>query len=256
MIDSITPIPALRDNYIWMLQDHASRHVWVVDPGDAAPVIHTLQQHHLILAGILLTHHHMDHSGGIAALVSEMNHIPVIGSHRSKIPFITQPVRDQDEINCLGQTMQVMEIPGHTLDHTAFYINGKILFSGDTLFSAGCGRIFEGTPEMMYQSLCKLLKLNDTTRLYCGHEYTLANLSFAEIVEPHNTAIQQKKHAAAKADNSCTLPSTLHDEKTFNPFLRCDIPEVIAATEKRIGHKMKTATEVFTALREWKSQTS
>lgn len=247
--DNLIPIRALKDNYIWILLETSTKKAFVVDPGDAEPVINALNQLGYSLAGILITHHHWDHTGGIDELIRYENDISIVGSHRSTIKTINQPVKDGDKIHCLNFDLTAMEIPGHTLDHTAYHINGTLLFSGDTLFSAGCGRIFEGTPEMMYASLMRLMQLNNDTKLYCGHEYTLNNLRFAEIVEPNNPAIQKK----IREINGCSLPSTLHDEKLFNPFLRCHLPDVVHAAEKYSGKKLFRPVDVFTVLREWKN---
>lgn len=256
--EDIIPIRALKDNYIWTLLDKTTKKAFVVDPGDANPVIETMEKLQFTLAGILLTHHHADHSGGINELLDYAGSIPVIASHKSPIKTINRHVKNGDEVIFSNFRLQVMEIPGHTLDHIAYYTisrNPNLLFSGDTLFSAGCGRIFEGTPEMMFNSLNKLLQLNDKTKLYCGHEYTLANLRFSHEVEPNNKDIANKIEAATKIGerNGCTLPSTLRDEKTFNPFLRFENTDVIRAAEKYAGKKLNNPVEVFTVIREWKN---
>ena len=255
---NIIPIPALADNYIWMFFDEALKAAWIVDPGEATPVINTLNQYGLRLAGILITHHHADHCGGIAALLHHMGNIPVFGSYKSPNSFISHPLKEGDEIILTAKPdvlqFNAIEIPGHTLDHTAYYGSGG-LFCGDTLFSAGCGKVFEGTPAMMYHSLGKLKQLDDETKIYCGHEYTLANLQFAKQVEPNNPDIVNKIKSAENLlqKNGCTLPSTLQEEKTFNPFLRCDVKEVIDAAEKHAGKKLNDPVEVFATLREWKN---
>lgn len=253
--DNIIPIRALKDNYVWTLIDKPNQKAFVIDPGDASPVIDTLEQLHYSLAGIMITHHHPDHSGGISDLLDYAGDIPVIASHRSRLNTINQKVKEGDTIDFAQFNLTVMEIPGHTLDHIAFYIDSSILFSGDTLFSGGCGRIFEGNPKMMFDSLNNILQLQDATRLYCGHEYTIANLSFAQTVEPHNQEIAVKIEAAKKivASNGCTLPSTLRDQKNVNPFLRCHIPDVIHAAEKYANAKLSSPLQVFTAIREWKN---
>jgi hydroxyacylglutathione hydrolase len=248
-MENIIPVRALKDNYIWMLLDAKNKKSFAIDPGEAAPVIETLKRLEMGLAGILVTHHHWDHTGGIEDLLDYAGNIPVIASHRSNLMTVNHRVKDDDNIPCLNFHLKAMEIPGHTLDHTAYYINSSILFSGDTLFSAGCGRIFEGTPEMMFATLNKILTLDENTKLYCGHEYTLANLRFAEAVEPQNPEIKKKMNSI----NGCSLPSTLKDEKLFNPFLRCHIPDVIQAAEKCANKKLRSPLEVFTAIREWKN---
>lgn len=253
-MQTIIPIPALRDNYIWMLWNTDIQKAWVVDPGDSKPVIEALNQYQITLAGILVTHHHDDHCNGVPELLNFFGDIPVVGSYKSPREYISLRVKENDEIVCFDQKFKVMEIPGHTLDHTAYYGN-TILFCGDTLFSAGCGRIFEGTPEMMYHTLGKLKNLNNHTEIYCGHEYTLANLYFAKAVEPNNASIQQKIAEIEKnfSKTHCTLPSILSEEKKINPFFRCDIPEVIHAAEKFAGKKLGSHVEVFGYLREWKN---
>lgn len=251
---AIIPIPALTDNYIWMIVDDAGETAWVVDPGDASPVIHVLNQYGLSLAGILITHHHADHCGGVPALLHYSAGIPVFGSHKSPNPHISHRLQESDEIVSTAFQFKVIEIPGHTLDHIAYYGN-NCLFSGDTLFSAGCGRIFEGTAQMMWDSLDKLEQLDGETELYCGHEYTLANLMFAQYVEPNNLAIQKKieqvKHRLSEGKS--TLPSLLSEEKSINPFLRCRVPDIICAVEKYAGKKLKNGVEVFAYLRELKN---
>jgi hydroxyacylglutathione hydrolase len=239
----IISIPAFKDNYIWMLQQ--DKNVWIFDPGDAFPVIQILKQQQLNLKGILITHHHYDHTAGIENLLAYQA-APVIG--------FTQPITEADEVICGNITFKILEIPGHTLDHVAYYTHDWV-FCGDTLFSAGCGKIFEGTPLQMYQSLQKLARLSDTTQVYCGHEYTLANLLFAQTVEPDNVDIQNKilKVKTLRANNQVTLPSTLGEEKKINPFLRCTTPSVIQAVEKHTGRAIMTPVEVFTHLREWKN---
>lgn len=188
---TITPIKAFKDNYIWMISEAPSNLVWIVDPGDARSVIQVLKSQQLELTGILLTHHHADHSGGIEELVDYTGNIPVVGSYMSSVSSVTNPVRNGDEVVCHSLRLYAIEIPGHTLDHTAFY-GDHVLFCGDTLFSGGCGRIFEGTAPQMFVSLQKLNNLPDKTKIYCGHEYTLANLEFAKTVEPNNPHIVKK----------------------------------------------------------------
>jgi hydroxyacylglutathione hydrolase len=254
LASKIIPIPAFNDNYIWLYHNNLTKEAWVVDPGDAEPVINALEQYQLKLAGILLTHHHADHSGGILELTRHYKGITVIGSHHSAIPFITHHVKESDTVSCSPFTFSVFEIPGHTLDHIAFY-NNEVLFCGDTLFSIGCGKIFEGTPEQMYQSLNKLMQLPDNTNMYCGHEYTLANLYFAQHVEPNNSLISDKIVAIKEylKTNNASLPSTLLTEKQLNPFLRCHQPSIINAVRHHFNKDLNSPIEVFALLREWKN---
>jgi hydroxyacylglutathione hydrolase len=250
---NIIPVRAFSDNYIWMLLDDNNQ-VWAVDPGDSRPVIDFIRQHEYRLAGIFLTHHHLDHSGGIAELVAYAGNIPVVGSHRSQIKSINHFVQTGSQIESASFSLQTIEIPGHTLDHVAYY-NNEVLFCGDTLFSAGCGRIFEGTVEMMYASLQLLLQLGDNIKVYCGHEYTLNNLLFAQMVEANNVYLTDRIEQVRKmpSENDCTLPSTLGEEKRINPFLRCREPEVVHSAELHAGRKLATEVEVFGCLREWKN---
>jgi len=252
---TIVPVRAFKDNYIWIIRDDMQHTAWVVDPGDASPVNQYLQEHKLELKGILITHHHSDHSGGVADLLDKWGAVPVYASTKSKVPFVSHFVKEGDEVNCGLLKLKVVEIPGHTLDHIAFY-NNEIIFCGDTLFSAGCGRVFEGTFEQMYFSLSKILKMNPSLKIYCGHEYTLQNLKFAEHVEPANQFIQDKINWASQlmTEGKPTLPSLLQDEMKMNPFLRCNESSVIQAAEKFAKNDLTTSEDVFKALREWKNQ--
>lgn len=254
MSTMIVPISALKDNYIWCIQDPIMHNAWVVDPGDAQPVIHYLHQHHLLLSGILITHHHADHSAGVPELLRYAGDVPVFGAHNSSTRFISYPVREGERIDFNGWLFTVLAIPGHTLDHVAYHGAG-ILFCGDTLFSAGCGKIFEGDAKMMYHSMSQLQALDDQTKIYCGHEYTLSNLSFAQHVDPQNKYITQKIQLVKSIikKGGCTLPALLADEKKVNPFLRCDVPEIIVAVEKQAGKKLDNPVDVFHYLREWKN---
>lgn len=250
---TIVPIRALKDNYIWMMTA-SNKNAWVVDPGDAAPVIDALEKNGLTLASILITHHHHDHSGGLIDLINYAGNIPVYGSHASPIKHITHHVKDNDKISCASTQFRVIEIPGHTLDHIAYY-GDNALFCGDTLFSVGCGRIFEGTPTQMHNSLTKLTNLPDNTKIYCGHEYTAANLKFAHHVDPDNKNILAKMTQAHDLLNTtgCTLPSLLAEEKKTNPFLRCHEKTIIDSVEKYVKRKLTNTVETFACLREWKN---
>lgn len=250
---TISPIPAFKDNYIWHLE-RGGEH-WVVDPGDAEPVIATLEDSPL--SGILVTHHHLDHTGGIPELCERYD-CPVYGP--GTIEGITEPLQNGDHFEILGLPVDVIDVPGHTLDHLALVLeepgaNGTPqphLFCGDTLFAAGCGRLFEGTPRQMHNSLSKLATLPPQTRVYCAHEYTLDNLRFAQAAEPGNTAIHNRiaEAEALRADNRPTLPSTIGEELATNPFLRCHIPAV--ARRAGNGDTGQDEVEVFTCLRRWK----
>lgn len=251
---AIQPISAFKDNYIWLLSNR-TENALIVDPGEAEPVKKAFKNSDKQLSAVFITHHHHDHTGGLEDLLAWRPDLAVYGSYQSKNQFITHPVREGDVISLLDTTFHALEIPGHTLDHTAFY-NDDVLFSGDMLFSAGCGKVFEGTYEQMFSSLEKLSALPDSTQLFCGHEYTLNNLLFAKTVEPENTFIQEKleKIKSLREKNLPTLPSTLREEKLMNPFLRCREISVIQAVETEYGKKFNSPLEVFTALREWKNR--
>lgn len=249
----IIPLPAFRDNYIWTLHD--GRHAVVVDPGDAAPVEKFLCEQGLELCAILVTHHHSDHVGGLGAL-NATRRVPVFGPAREKIDGVTVPLRDGEvaRIPELGLSFSVIDVPGHTAGHIAYYAPGT-LFCGDTLFSAGCGRLFEGTPEQLEASLARLAALPDATRVYCTHEYTLSNLAFARAAEPSNPERDAYLHAceALRRENKPTLPTTIGQEKVINPFLRADHPEVAVAVGAHLNIQLANASACFAALREWKN---
>lgn len=250
----IIGLPALSDNYIWMICDHKHQSAWAVDPGAAQPVLEFVERKALSLCGILLTHHHHDHSGGIADLVHFNKELRIFASHSSSIPGVNQSVREGDQFECLGLTCRVMEIPGHTLDHIAFVL-GDAIFCGDTLFSVGCGKVFEGTAKQMYYSLRRLSHLENHKQIYCGHEYTLKNLEFALVVEPHNLQLQTKYQEIKNLRDSDrpTLPSLLGEEKKLNPFLRCEEPGIMQAVENYCQKKLPGPVEVFFHLRQWKN---
>jgi hydroxyacylglutathione hydrolase len=250
----IDPIPAFNDNYIWVLRDE--RHAAVVDPGDARPVLDYLARERLQLVAILATHHHADHVGGIAELRHGRD-IPVYGPRNEPIATLTHPLGGGDcaSVPQLDLEFEVLDIPGHTRAHIAYY-GSKMAFCGDTLFACGCGRVFEGTPAQLHASLAKLAALPDETRVYCGHEYTLANIRFARAVEPGNSALAGREASATalRAENRPTLPTTIGAEKETNPFLRCSQPEVAQSAGRYRGAAVMGPVEVFTAIREWKNK--
>ncbi len=252
-METILPIKALKDNYIWCLINPNQACI-IVDPGEANPVISFLNENRLELTAILVTHHHYDHVGGIRELLA-MKQVPVYGS--SKIPFVTHIAKDNSVINIPGISQQfvVIAVPGHTLDHVAYFQPGFV-FTGDTLFTAGCGKIFEGTASQMHDSLTKLRQLPDETLIYCGHEYTESNLKFAALVEPANIDIKKRlqKTQRLRSEGKATVPAPLSLEKLTNPFLRTDQENVIKAISSYYQREITAPINVLKALREWKNQ--
>jgi hydroxyacylglutathione hydrolase len=251
-ITTIIPIRAFQDNYIWCLRRGST--AVVVDPGDADPVLEYLSDQGLQLAAILTTHHHGDHVGGNTALLAKYN-VPVFGPAREDIPGITRKLREGDVLDVpgIGLHFQVFDVPGHTKGHIAYFGDG-ILFCGDTLFSCGCGRLFEGTATQMHSSLSKLAALPGNTLVYCAHEYTLSNLRFAHAADPDNPAIARREASAraALAGGRPSLPSTIEAELATNPFLRSGEPEMALSASRFAGRSLTHPVEVFAALRRWK----
>jgi hydroxyacylglutathione hydrolase len=247
----LQPLPAFADNYIWTLADAAGRGV-VVDPGEARPVLRAADAGLQPLA-LLLTHHHADHIGGALELLARWPGLPVFAPDDPRIDLPCQRVRDGGQVTVGDWRFDVLEIPGHTSSHIAFVGHGR-LFCGDTLFSLGCGRLFEGTPAQMLASLDRLAALPPATDVCCGHEYTLANAAFARVVDPDNAALRRRTEEAfaMRQQHLPTLPSTLADELAANPFLRIDTAPVQAAISARLGHAPRDRVDAFAALRHWK----
>lgn len=251
---SISPIPAFTDNYFWLLERAGA--AVVVDPGDAVPVERTLADRGLALAAILVTHHHFDHIGGLKALTAR-HAAPVYGpeGEQRTIGALTHALKEGDRVRlaALDLELEVWEVPGHTLGHIA-YVGKDFVLCGDTLFSAGCGRLFEGTAEQLRRSLGRLAALPADTRVYCTHEYTLANLAFAAAVEPDSTVVRDEiaRVRELRARGQPSLPSTIGHERRINPFLRIADPAVAGAVQRQAGTALSGESEIFAALRRWK----
>jgi len=254
-MNKIIPIPALVDNYIWCILSPDNTKAIIIDPGDATPVIDTLQKQNVSLIAILITHHHWDHTSGLEELKAHFPKIQIFGHSQTAVPSITHSVKEGDIISFPGfsNSLSVIETPGHTRDHVAYW-DQHALFSGDVLFASGCGRIFEGTHQEMMRSLTKLRSLPNYTDVYCGHEYTIKNLNFALTIEPNNKLLQEQlKHVQNLRDNNiASLPTTISIEKASNPFLRFDESAFCKIIGDLTGVDASDPLAVFTALRKWK----
>ncbi len=253
----IYPVRAFSDNYIWLLTNgHTAA---VVDPGQSAPVLDTLKRYNLKLVSILLTHHHQDHVGGVSDLVSETG-AHVFGPATEVLPCCDSLLQEGDSVDlpALGLILRVIDVPGHTAGHIAYagtFDGNPVLFCGDTLFAAGCGRLFEGTPAQMDTSLGKLAALPPQTRVYCAHEYTLSNMRWARAVEPDNQELARWQDQAqqAREKDEPTLPSSIAQELACNPFMRVRQPTVAQAAATWAQRRLGSPAEIFAALREWKN---
>ncbi|MEH6500040.1 MAG: hydroxyacylglutathione hydrolase [Pseudoalteromonas distincta] len=250
-------LPAFQDNYIWLILDTERHRAAVVDPGDAVPVITWLGRHpEYDLTHMLITHHHRDHTGGLATIKAATD-CKVWGPAAEDIPGLDRKLEDGATLSLFDQPLRVISVPGHTRGHIAFFCDepgSPWLLSGDTLFAGGCGRLFEGTAEQMHASLQRLAALPDDTRVYCAHEYTQANLRFARAVEPDNQDIKVRAEVVddLRAAGRITLPSSIGLEKKTNPFLRPAVADVISAAALRTGQSSATEVETFAAIRAWK----
>lgn len=249
----IVPLRAFSDNYIWTIRD--TTHAIVVDPGDAGPVLAYLAKEKLELAAILITHHHSDHIGGVKALTAGRG-IPIYGPHDPRVPDATERLKEGQSITLphFNIRLEVLEVPGHTSSHIAYHGDG-MLFCGDTMFAAGCGRLFEGTPAQMHESLGKFMRLPDHTRVYCTHEYTLSNIRFALAADPSNQALKdwEARARAMREVDVPTVPTTIALERATNPFVRCGEAGVVAGASQRAGRALADPVSVLATIREWKN---
>jgi hydroxyacylglutathione hydrolase len=250
---TVLHVRAFEDNYIWLVAGGVQR-VAIVDPGDAAPVLARLEAANLAPSAVLCTHHHSDHVGGIEEILRRYD-VPVYGPAREHIPGITHRLREGDRVRVpdTDLSFDVLDVPGHTAGHIAYY-GHNLLFCGDTMFSAGCGRLFEGTPEQLLQSLTRLAALPENTAVYCAHEYTATGLRFSATVEPDNQDVPPRREwvSARLAKGVPTLPSSIGVERRINMFLRTDVPAVRRAVETRCGHSLSTNVNVFAEMRRWR----
>ena len=249
----ISPINAFSDNYIWLIQTNEGN--TLVDPGDSKPIISTIDKLGITIDDILITHHHFDHIGGLELLKPHIRG-SVIGPKNNAIPHLDKHVGEGDVINSIGLEFSILEVPGHTLDHIAFYSKTikEVLFCGDTIFSGGCGRVFEGTFEQMNHSLEKLVSLPSRTEIYCAHEYTLSNLAFAKLAEPNNKKIIEREIEVKnlQARDIPSIPTTIAKEKEFNPFLRCAEKDMIDSLINKYNLTNTDPVNIFSELRQWK----
>jgi hydroxyacylglutathione hydrolase len=260
MLD-ISPIYAFTDNFIWLIKGPDGRFGAVVDPGDASPVLKRVQSEGIELCAIIITHKHGDHVGGVRQLLAEYPNAVVYGPANEPIPGITHRLQDADHIviDAIEAEFSVMDVPGHTEGHIAYYYEQgtqRVLFCGDTLFSVGCGRVFSGTHEQLHDSLMRIANLPDDTLAYCAHEYTLDNIGFAKWVEPDNQTLLQREQEAHEQlqHDSQTVPTTLQMEKATNPFLRVKQAQVIDAAERYKKRKMRHSRDTFEVIRRWKDR--
>lgn len=253
---TVDPIPAFTDNYIWII--HNQTHAVIVDPGTASPVIEYLRSRKLQLIAILVTHHHADHTQGISDLLQSFD-VPVYGPRNENILHVSHPLQENDHIhlNELSLSLTVLDTPGHTKGHVAYYVRhpADMVFCGDTLFSCGCGKMFEGTAQQFFHSLQRLSQLPDDTLVYCTHEYTLNNIRFAKEVDPGNPALLdfEKKAQELRNRKVPTIPTTIALEKKVNPFLRCNQSAIIQSVQNHFSRVVLDPVERFRLLREWKN---
>ncbi|NQY88609.1 MAG: hydroxyacylglutathione hydrolase [Colwellia sp.] len=259
----VTPIKAFTDNYIWAITNKEM--VTLVDPGDANVCIEFLEKNQLTLSAILITHHHVDHTGGITKLVAYSQEkqwpLTIYGPANENIPHCDVKLNENDTVVLadLNTSFQIIDLPGHTAGHIAYFANGNLtplLFCGDTLFSGGCGRLFEGSPKQMLNSLTKLASLPENTQVYCTHEYTQANLAFALTVEPNNQELvnYHNRVKVLRAKNQVTIPSTIALEKQINPFFRCHTQSIQSSAQQFSTNTQATTLDTFTTIRRWKDQ--